>query len=86
MDYLLMLSNPACEAFIDEKKTLCGKPAIRILDFDTATTTEQLPVCGDLCELSSTEIIVREASERGRIPALGVNGWGRGRMQDGVTS
>jgi hypothetical protein len=86
MDYSLMLFKPPCEAFIDEEKNLCGKPAIKILDFDTATTTEQLPVCSDVCWSKAEQLIFSDEIKRGKTPRIGINGWGRGRMLDGVTS
>jgi hypothetical protein len=74
IDFFLISSG---ESFVGEDRSLCGKPAIRVLDFDSATSTEQLPVCGDACELSARALIIADDAKRGKTPAMGINGWGR---------
>jgi hypothetical protein len=76
MDFQLILAGVVCESFISEKER-CGKLAIKILDFDTATSTEQLPVCGDACESAARQRIIGDGAKRGKSPTMGVNGWGR---------
>jgi hypothetical protein len=76
IDFQLILAGAACESFTSKGK-MCGKPAIRVLDFDISTGTEQLPICSEKCEGVARERIIADEAKRGKVPALGINGWGR---------
>ena len=76
IDFQLILAGSVCEAFVSEGKR-CGKPTIRVLDFDISSSTEQLPVCGDKCENASRQRIVADLAASGRETTFGINGWGR---------
>jgi hypothetical protein len=76
IDFQLILAGATCESLIGKEK-ICGRRAIRVLDFDISSSTEQLPVCGDKCENASRQRIVADLAVSGRVTTFGLNGWGR---------
>ena len=76
IDFQLILAGSPCESLI-AKNGRCGSPSIRVLDFDISAITEQVPICGDVCEANSRQRINTDLALIGKTTEIGVNGWGR---------
>jgi hypothetical protein len=77
IDFELILSGAGCETPTGEEHERCGKPSIKVLDFDILSSTEQAPVCSSECEVISRAIITKDLALVGKVTLIGINGFGR---------
>ena len=77
--YQTVLGDFPCETWIDDNKTVCGKPPVGTVDVDNLANHDPIPVCSEE-HATALEKQIREELKRKSKPGIagmGRNGWGR---------